>query len=251
MTAMRPEVFIVDDDDSVRAAVARLLTSAGHAVRTFGSAEEFLSSECAQGRGCLVLDIRLPELDGMALQERLNAAGAPFPVIFLTGLGDVPTSVRAMKSGALDFLPKPVRDDVLLQAVDAALAVEARACARRVEELHLAERYHALTPREREVLGLVLQGRLNRQIAREIGLSEKTVKVHRGRLMAKMGVRTVAQLVRLAARMGLVSEATTREPDAPAPPGLGTVPGRTSSRPTLAIATAAPVERSARAGRPQ
>jgi RNA polymerase sigma factor (sigma-70 family) len=210
-TALRPEVFIVDDDVSVRTALSRLVASAGHTVRAFSSAREFLDSQCYMNPGCLVLDVRLPDLDGIELHERLQAAGTAVPVIFMTGFGDIPTTVRAIKSGAVDFLPKPVADDTLLRAIDAALAEEARQRADRVEVQELNRRFELLTPRERDVFRLVLAGRLNKQIARELGISEKTVKVHRGRVMSKMGARRVAQLVQYAARMGYIG--TSQQPE--------------------------------------
>jgi RNA polymerase sigma factor (sigma-70 family) len=210
-TALRPQVFIVDDDVSVRTALTRLVGSVGHSVRAFSSAREFLDSQCYLHPGCLVLDVRLPDLDGMELHERLQAAGTPIPVIFMTGFGDIPTSVRAIKSGAVDFLPKPVSDDTLLRAIDTALAEEARQRADRVEVQELSRRFELLTPRERDVFRLVLAGRLNKQIARELGISEKTVKVHRGRVMSKMGARRVAQLVQFAARMGYIGTSARQE----------------------------------------
>ena len=207
-TTPAAEVFVVDDDPSVRTALVRTLTSAGYRVRDFAAAQAFLDSGSHQQPGCLILDLRLPDLDGMALYERLRAAGAWMPVIFLTGFGDIPTSVEAMKSGAMDFLPKPVADEVLLAAVEAALVEEARRRADRVEQAEIAGRLATLTARERQVMQLVLAGRLNKQIAGDLGISEKTVKVHRGRVMAKMGVPQVARLVSLVARAGLLPGAS-------------------------------------------
>ena len=207
-TTPAAEVFVVDDDPSVRTALVRTLTSAGYRVRDFAAAQAFLDSGSHQQPGCLILDLRLPDLDGMALYERLRAAGAWMPVIFLTGFGDIPTSVEAMKAGAMDFLPKPVADEVLLAAVEAALVEEARRRADRVEQAEIAGRLATLTARERQVMQLVLAGRLNKQIAGDLGISEKTVKVHRGRVMAKMGVPQVARLVSLVARAGLVPGAS-------------------------------------------
>ena len=208
MTAPIAEVFVVEDDPSVRTALVRTLTSAGYRVRDYAAAQEFLDSGSYLQPGCLVLDLRLPDLDGMSLYERLRAAGAWMPVIFLTGFGDIPTSVEAMKAGAMDFLPKPVADEVLLAAVDAALAEETRRRADRVEQDEIEGRLATLTARERQVMQLVLAGRLNKQIAGDLGISEKTVKVHRGRVMAKMGVAQVARLVALVARAGLVPGAS-------------------------------------------
>ncbi|HTT68353.1 MAG TPA: response regulator [Gemmatimonadales bacterium] len=207
-TTPAAEVFVVDDDPSVRTALVRTLTSAGYRVRDFAAAQEFLDSGSHLQPGCLILDLRLPDLDGMALYERLRAAGAWMPVIFLTGFGDIPSSVEAMKAGAMDFLPKPVADEVLLAAVEAALVEEARRRADRVEQNEIAGRLATLTARERQVMQLVLAGRLNKQIAGDLGISEKTVKVHRGRVMAKMGVPQVARLVSLVARAGLVPDAS-------------------------------------------
>ena len=200
---MGAEVFVVDDDPDVRSALGRLIAAAGHEVRTFGSAREFLDSDCHRQPGCLLLDVRLPDLDGIELHRRLQENGTGLPVIFMTGFGDIPTSVQAIKSGAFDFLPKPVPDATLLEAIDAALAVEAEHRAERLETEELARRFNSLTPREVDVLQLVLAGRLNKQIARQLGISEKTVKVHRSRVMAKMGARRVAQLVQLAVRLGI------------------------------------------------
>jgi FixJ family two-component response regulator len=171
-----------------------------------------------------LLDIRLPDVDGMELQERLRTSASLLPVIFLTGFGDIATSVKAMKSGAMDFLPKPVNDETLLRAVDVALAEGARVRAADVENEQISRGHESLTPRERDVFLLVLAGRLNKQIARELGISEKTVKVHRGRVMAKMGARRVAQLVQFAARIGLVPGAGVSEVRA------GQAAGRTATR---------------------
>jgi FixJ family two-component response regulator len=212
ITTFQPEVFVVDDDVSVRIALTRLLSSAGHTVRAFSSAREFLDSQCYLQPGCLILDVRLPGLDGLELHERLHSAGTSIPVVFLTGFGDIPTTVRAMKSGAVDFLPKPVSDDTLLRAVETALREEARQRADRMERLELGRRFQLLTPREGEVFRLVLAGRLNKQIARELGISEKTVKVHRGRVMSKMGARRVAQLVQFATRLGYVGASRQETP---------------------------------------
>ncbi len=196
-----PAVFIVDDDQSVRSALARIVASAGHPVETFSSASGFLESDARHRPGCLVLDVRMPEVDGLELQAHLCAAGAAMPVIFMTGFADVPTTVKAMKAGAIDFLAKPVSDTALLTAVDSALIEEARLRTEREEAERLRGLYERLTPREKQVFHLVVAGRLNKQIAIELGISEKTVKVHRGRVMEKLGVRRVAQLVRMSARM--------------------------------------------------
>jgi FixJ family two-component response regulator len=209
----RPVVYVVDDDPLVRTALGRLLTSTGHAVRTFGSASEFLEGPFGVEPACLVLDLRLPDLDGMELHRRLRESEAGIQVIFMTGFGDIPTSVEAIKSGAFDFLLKPVTEARLLASIDAALA---EASKRHADvELHkdLAQRYESLTPREKEVLRLVVAGRLNKQVARELKISEKTVKVHRGRVMQKMGTRRVADLVRFALRLGLRVPQSATAPD--------------------------------------
>jgi len=202
METAKHDIVIIDDDPDVRNALRRLLTSVGHSVRTFGSAFEFLDAGCEPSAGCILLDLRLPDLDGIELYQRLRASGSVTPVIFLTGFGDIPTSVLAMKSGALDFLPKPVSEETLIGAIDNALSVDTRTRSDRAHHDELAHRFAALTPREVDVLRLVVAGRLNKQIARELKISEKTVKVHRGRVMAKLGVRRVAQLVQLALEAG-------------------------------------------------
>ena len=203
MTTAGMEVFIVDDDSEVRTALGRLIGIVGYEVRTFSTATEFMESGCHNRAGCLVLDMRLPDADGLEVLHRLHECGSILPVIVLTGFGDIPTSVRAMKSGAIDFLVKPVAEDVLLEAIDRAVELDAKSRTVRLQEQDLSVRYRSLTRREAEVLKLVLAGRLNKQIARELGISEKTVKVHRGRVMTKMGVRRVTQLVQSAVRLGL------------------------------------------------
>lgn len=214
MNDQTPAVYIVDDDQSVRNALARLIASAGYPVETFPSASTFLQSEASRGRGCLLLDVRMPGLDGLELQQRLTSSGTEMPVVFMTGFGDVPTTVKAMKAGAVDFLPKPVSDEALLSAVGFALEKEARLRSERIEHDRLKRQFDSLTPREKQVFRLVVAGRLNKQIALELGISEKTVKVHRARVMEKMRVRRVAQLVASASRMGM-----TRDEPAPAAGG--------------------------------
>ena len=225
------EVFIVDDDPLLRRTLARLVTSAGHEVRTFGSAGELLESWDGVHPRCLILDLRLPDLDGMELYSRLRTTGSVPPVIFITGFGDIPTSVQAMKSGALDFILKPFVNDALLGAIESALEEETRSRASRDRLQSLAQRYATLTTREREVMALVVAGRMNKQVARDLRISEKTVKVHRGRVMAKMEARRVAQLVQLAIRLDLAIQA---EPGVPQPetrvPAAPTLP-RPWSRP--------------------
>lgn len=182
-------VFVVDDDISVRSALNRLLKSAGFEVETFPSADAYLAREAVDGPGCLVLDIRMKGVSGMELQDALAARPNPLPIIFLTGHGDIQTSVRAMKNGALDFLTKPVDESRLLPAVEAAVEQSKL-------QVSVRRRVAALTDRECEVMQCVLTGALNKQIADHLGISEKTVKVHRGRVMFKMQVSSVAELIR-------------------------------------------------------
>ena len=196
-------IAIVDDDDSVRRALARLLTASGYQVRTFSSATEFLGERFAveANPGCLLIDVRMPELGGLELQAVLASSGTQSAIVFMTGHGDVQTGVRAMKSGAVDFLLKPFTDDELLDAVGRALVrtAEARVEHREIEELEY--RAAKLTRREREVCTLVVAGKLNKQIAAALGTSEKTVKVHRSRVMAKMEAASLAELVRIVERL--------------------------------------------------
>ncbi len=194
-------VFVVDDDPSVLRSLERLLRSVGYQVEAHASPRAFLERAPAEGPGCVVVDLRMPELGGLDLQEALAQRGFRLPLIFLTGHGDVPSSVRAMKGGAIDFLLKPCDDTDLLAAVERALAREAATRAERAEVEASRALFEALTPREREVCLLVARGLLNKQIAAELGTAEKTVKVHRGRVMEKLGVETVADLVRLVDRI--------------------------------------------------
>jgi FixJ family two-component response regulator len=196
-------VFLVDDDARVLKALTRLLIANGRDVRPFASAEEFLDQHDPAIPGCAIFDIAMPGLDGLALQQILTAGGVQRPIIFLSGRGDIPASVRAMKAGAIDFLTKPVKDKQLLDAIALAEEVDARTRQARGEREAIQERIEALTPREREVLSHVVAGRLNKQIAGDLGTVEKTIKVHRGRMMEKLGVRTVADLVRLAEKAGI------------------------------------------------
>ena len=193
-------VYVVDDDASVRRAVVRLGRSVGLDVVTFASATAYLETPLAQGPACLVLDVRLPALDGLELQARLAHAESTVPIIFITGYGSVPISVRAMKGGAVDFLQKPFDDEDLLSAIERALALSRRARAASADRTEIRRRLDSLTPREREVLDRVVTGMLNKQIAAELGAAEKTIKVHRARVMIKMQAGSVADLVRMASR---------------------------------------------------
>jgi RNA polymerase sigma factor (sigma-70 family) len=198
-----PTVFLVDDDPAVRKAIERLLRSAGFAIRAFESAEAFLAAHEPDHPGCALLDIAMSGLSGIEVQRLLNEGGQARPVIFLTGHGDVPTSVGAMKSGAVDFLTKPVDESALLQAIERALAADRRQRAERQEREVIERRLATLTGREREVMRHVVAGLLNKQVAARLGVAEKTVKVHRARLMEKMGADSLAALVRMTERAGI------------------------------------------------
>ena len=202
-TAEAPIVFVVDDDESVREALRSLFRSVSLKVETFGSAADFLRSELPDVASCLVLDVRLPGVSGLDFQAELAKANIHIPIIFMTGHGDIPMSVQAMKAGAVDFLTKPFRDQDMLDAVAAAIE---RDRSRRKDEQRLSDvraRFDSLTEREREVMGLVTAGLMNKQIAGELGLSEITVKIHRGHLMRKMAARSLADLVRMAEVLGV------------------------------------------------
>ncbi|HSB82282.1 MAG TPA: response regulator transcription factor [Candidatus Methylomirabilis sp.] len=201
--ASEATVFVIDDEASVRKAVARLLRSAGHQVETLGSAEEFLRRPHYDGPGCLILDVKMPGQSGLELQQALARAGYHLPIIFVSGRSDISISVKAMKAGAVDFLTKPFQHTDLLRAVDVSLAKDQEARASRAEVQDIQQRLQTLTAREREVLSLVVSGRLNKQIAYELGISEKTVKVHRARVVEKMHSDSVADLVRLAEKVGI------------------------------------------------
>jgi FixJ family two-component response regulator len=198
-------VFLVDDDAGVLKALSRLLRARGYDVRPFASAEEFLEGHDAAVAGCAVFDVAMPGLDGLALQQVFTAGGKQRPVIFLTGKGDIQKSVRAMKAGAVDFLTKPVRDRDLLDAIARAEQEDAKTRQTGAEVAAIEAKIATLTPREREVMTHVIAGRLNKQIAGDLGTVEKTIKVHRGRMMEKLGVHTVVDLVRLAEKAGIAA----------------------------------------------
>ncbi len=203
MTDSKVTVFLVDDDAGVLKALSRLLQIRGYEIQAFTSPQAFLTSHDATVPGCAVLDVSMPGLDGLELQQALTAERSQRPVIFLTGKGDIPTSVRAMRAGAVDFLTKPVGDDDLLAAIARAERKDAETRSALADLHSINARFANLTPREHEVMTHVIAGRLNKQIAGDLGTVEKTVKVHRGRVMSKLGVRSVADLVRLAEKAGI------------------------------------------------
>jgi FixJ family two-component response regulator len=204
-------VFLVDDDAGVLTALSRLLRAKGYNVQPFSSPHEFLANRDATTPGCAILDVTMPGLDGLNLQQALSSEASLHPVIFLTGTGDIPTSVRAMRAGALDFLTKPVNADELLQAIARAEKRNAEARKAHTELAAIQAKMATLTKREGEVLVHVVAGRLNKQIAHDLGTVEKTIKVHRGRMMQKLGVHTVADLVRLAERVGIRAQNVGRQ----------------------------------------
>jgi FixJ family two-component response regulator len=196
-------VFVIDDDASLRRAIQRVLGSVGLHVELFGSAREFLAANRPDAPSCVVLDVRLPGMSGLDLQRELTSAGIHIPLIFITSYGDIPMSVRAMKAGAVEFLTKPFRDQDLLDAIQLALKRDRFRRESEADVQWLRERFESLTPREREILPLVVSGLLNKQIAASIGTSEATVKVHRSQLTRKMGAQSLADLVRMAERIGI------------------------------------------------
>jgi FixJ family two-component response regulator len=198
-------IYVIDDDPSVRKALERLLRSTGRDAKTFASASEFLDFTCPDTPGCLILDIKMPGLTGLELQDRLAEKDISFPIIFITGHGTVPASVRAFKAGAMDFLQKPFKDRELLNAVSHGIEKHHRLRKEQKKMKTLRTRLDTLTPREREVFGLVVSGMLNKQVAFDLGITEKTIKVHRARVMDKMGAQSLADLVRFAEKLDIRS----------------------------------------------
>jgi FixJ family two-component response regulator len=195
-------IFLIDDDLSVREGIAGLIESVGLPMQAFASALEFLSVNPTEAEGCLILDIEMPGMNGLDLQRRMNSSGIFLPVIFLTGHGDIPMTVEAMKAGAVHFLTKPVREDALMNAISQALESDRRARSGRAEIRKLRECFDLLAPRERQVMRLVVSGRLNKQIAHELGVSERTIKLHRSQIMRKMCAESLAELVKQAGKLG-------------------------------------------------
>jgi FixJ family two-component response regulator len=203
MSPTHPVVRVVDDDASFRTAVTRLLSAAKYKVRGYASAAEFLDSDPRTEPGCILLDLKMPGVTGFDLQQSLARLEERLPIVFLSGHGDIPASVRALKGGAVDFLTKPVRRAVLLRAVENALEIDAQARTVSAELRELHKRYENLTPREREVLAHVVSGKLNKQIAFDLGTSERTIKAHRWHIMSKLAIHSVAELVRIAQSLGI------------------------------------------------
>lgn len=205
MNETLPIVFVVDDDSAVGVSIKRLLHSVGLEARHFTSASEFLRAKHPDAPGCIVLDVRLPDLSGLDLQQELAKANVDLPVIFVTGHADIPMTVRAMKAGAVEFLTKPFREQELLEAVQRAISRHRQTRDQRASMRVLQSRYELLTPREREVYPLVASGLLNKQVAAELNASEKTIKVHRGQLMQKMEAHSLSDLIRMAEQLGVLS----------------------------------------------
>jgi FixJ family two-component response regulator len=232
MGATAPTVFVVDDTPEIRTALTRLLGAVGYEVRAFESAEHFLEEHDAEVPGCLLLDISLPGLSGIELQQQLVSSQCGCPIVFITGVADIQTSVHAMKEGAIDFLTKPIDDARLFAAVGQALRRDAEQRKERAIRRAFDERLQTLTPRERDVMELVTRGRLNKQIAWDLGIGEKTVKVHRKHVMSKMAVRSVADLVRLSARLGMCRPIKTSASDFTVPAALRMSLGARGSTPS-------------------
>ena len=203
MMSAAPTVFLVDDDASFLTAVSRLLRAGGYPVKTFSSADEFVKNPPPDLTGCIIVDLHMPGMSGLEFQDSLGKSGCPLPVIFLTGQGDIPASVRAMRQGAEDFLTKPVKREQLFDAVQRALARNLREREAHSKQQAVRARFDTLTPREREVLSHVVTGKLNKQIAADLDTSERTIKAHRANLMAKLQVQSVAELVRISQALGL------------------------------------------------
>lgn len=232
MDDLVPTVFMVEDTQDVRMSLSRLLTAAGYQVRSFESAERFLNEQNSEAPGCLLLDVCLPGLSGAELQHRLITSGIARPIVFMTGLTDIQISVDAMKRGAIDFLTKPIDKERLFPAIEQAFCRDGEQRGELAVQRAIERHLDSLTARERQVLEHVICGRLNKQIAADLGIGEKTVKVHRGRVMAKMAVRSVAELVQLCARVGIV-----REP----PRGVAaTLKTRASGNPSASIQNCSP-----------
>jgi len=207
MSDDRPIVYLVDDDASVRAAISSLIRSIGLDVATFASADAFLAHPLGERPACLVLDVRLPGLSGLELQRELGAMQRALPIVFISGHGDIPMSVRAMKAGAVEFLPKPFPDEALIAAIRTSLERDRKQRAQREEVAELRRRYDSLTTREREVLLSIAGGMLNKQVGADLGITEITVKVHRRHVMQKLGARSLPELVRMVDKLGLDTQA--------------------------------------------